>query len=95
MQDTYSTSDPALGSRVAYGLAGLPRFPQLCNLVQHQYSDLFLLRELLEVFPSHQPLHIEQVLQLLERRGVNTQTCYPRIAAILNSQSLPRATPTR
>jgi len=43
-------SDSPTGSWVATGLATLPLYPQVLNQIQHQYSDYFLLLELLRAF---------------------------------------------
>ena len=68
--------------RVATGLATLPFYPQVLDQPQQQYSDYFLLLELLRSFPE-QPLRESEIMLLLERRGINTRTCYPRLIEIL------------
>ena len=72
-------------SRLAWGLAVLPLYFQLFDVPRYQYSDYFLLAELLRVF-QEQPLSLAEVNQLLENRGVNTRSCQPRILAILNGK---------
>lgn len=70
------------GSLVAQGLAQIPLYPQLVNANRHQYSNLFLLRELLIVMPD-QPLGLGKILQQLERRGINTAACQRSLLQIL------------
>jgi hypothetical protein len=70
---------------VAAGLASLPLYPQILNRPQQQYSDYFLLLEVLRIFPS-KPFSVGEMMQLLERRGVNTRTCYDRLLAIIEGQ---------
>ena len=68
--------------RVACGLASLALYPQILEVSQQQYSDFFLLWELTQVLGA-QTLSFEEILQLLERQGVNTRTCEARIQQIL------------
>ena len=70
---------------VACGLASLPLYPQILDVSQHQYSDFFLLWELMQVLGA-QTLSFQEILQLLEGRGVNTRTCEPRILRILEGK---------
>lgn len=72
-------------SRLAWGLAVLPLYFQVLDVSRHQYSDYFLLAELLRVF-KEQPLSLSEVYQLLENRGVNTRSVSNRILAILNGK---------
>jgi len=72
-------------SRIAYGLATLPLYPQVLDLPHQQYSSYFLLMELMRDFPN-QSLSVDSVLQLLERRGINTQVCQPQILALLEGK---------
>ena len=58
IQDTYSGERPNSCSRVAYGLINLARYPKVLDIHRQQYSDYFLLMELLRVFPS-QPLPVK------------------------------------
>ncbi|MBE9117382.1 hypothetical protein IQ249_15895 [Lusitaniella coriacea LEGE 07157] len=76
------TQDNPTSSLVALGLGRLPAFPQLLDALHHQYSDYFLLRELLHVLPNHS-FRIEEILQRLEKRGINTRTCRDRLLAFL------------
>jgi hypothetical protein len=101
LQDTY-TGDRSpspqenclpLCSRVAYGLATVPLHPQVINLPRQQYSDYFLLLELLRSFPD-QAVSAREVMQLLERRGINTQSCHLRILALLKGHLPPGLIPT-
>jgi hypothetical protein len=101
IQDTYtnsragSTQESRLPtcSRVAYGLATLPLHSQVLNLPRQQYSDYFLLMELLRAFPD-QPLSLSQIMQMLERRGINTQACRLHILALLEGHLPPGLVPT-
>ena len=70
---------------VACGLASLPLYPQILDVSQHQYSDFFLLWELMQVLGA-QTLSFQEILQLLEGIGVNTRTCEPRILRILEGK---------
>ncbi|NJO79499.1 MAG: hypothetical protein HC827_13945 [Cyanobacteria bacterium RM1_2_2] len=79
-------------SRVAYGLAVAPLHPQVIDRSRHQYSDYFLLLELLRTLPA-QPVPIETIMQLLEQRGIDTQTCRFRILALLDGQLPPGLVP--
>lgn len=72
-------------SRLAWGLSVLPVYFQVLDVSRHQYSDYFLLAELLRVF-EEQPLSLIEVNQLLEKRGINTRCCQARIMRILNGQ---------
>ncbi|MEB3338501.1 MAG: hypothetical protein VKJ46_13625, partial [Leptolyngbyaceae bacterium] len=87
VQDTYTSNTPnASGcSRVAYGLATLPLYPQVLDLPRQQYGDYFLLLELLRTFPE-QPLSVGAIMQSLERRGINTYACQLNILALLEGQ---------
>lgn len=82
IQDTYASEPFPPCSRVAYGLAAVPLHPQVLNGVRQQYSDYFLLRELLRVVPQ-QSFSVGSILQLLERQGINTQACQNRILSLL------------
>ena len=70
---------------VACGLASLPLYPQILDVSQQQYSDFFLLWELMQVLGA-QTLSFQEILQLLEGQGVNTRTCEPRILRILEGK---------
>lgn len=77
---------------VATGLATLPLYPQVLHRSQHQYSDYFLLLELIRAF-SHLPddsannsYSLEEIMQQLERRGLNTSVCYERLVNLVNGQ---------
>jgi len=82
IQDTYASEPFPPCSRVAYGLAAVPLHPQVLNGMRQQYSDYFLLRELLRVVPQ-QSFSVGSILQLLERQGINTQACQNRILSLL------------
>ena len=93
IQDTYATELPQSCSRVAYGLVNLARYFQVLNVTRQQYSDYFLLMELLRVFPQ-QPLPVGAIMHLLEQRGVNTQACHQHILALLEGHLPPGLVPT-
>ncbi|HBK23492.1 MAG TPA: hypothetical protein DDZ60_13570 [Planktothrix sp. UBA10369] len=80
-------------SRLAWGLAVLPLYFQVLDVSRHQYSDYFLLAELLRVF-KEQPLSLSEVHQLLENRGVNTRSVSNRILAILKGKLPPGLIPS-
>ncbi|GAB4149023.1 MAG: hypothetical protein Fur0046_27590 [Cyanobacteria bacterium J069] len=95
IQDTYLSATHAATacSRVAYGLAALPLHPHLLNQPRHQTSDYFLLMELLRTFPEH-PVTLDSVMQVLERRGIDTQSCRQHIFALLEGHLPPGLVPT-
>ncbi|MDV3351492.1 hypothetical protein QGP82_22505 [Leptothoe sp. LEGE 181152] len=93
IQDTYASELPHSCSRVAYGLVNLARYPQVLNVTRQQYSDYFLLMELLRVFPQ-QPLPVGAIMHLLEQRGINTQACHLHILALLEGHLPPGLVPT-
>lgn len=77
---------------VATGIATLPLYPQVLNRSQHQYSDYFLLLELIRAFPQSADnsatttYSLEEIMQQLERRGLNTNACYERLVGLVNGQ---------
>lgn len=83
IQDTYPATRSPVCSRVAYGLATLPLFPQVLDLPRQQYNDYFLLLELLRYEFPDRPLSSEEILQLLELHGINTRVCQQQIIAFL------------
>ncbi|MBE9070645.1 hypothetical protein IQ260_28805 [Leptolyngbya cf. ectocarpi LEGE 11479] len=93
IQDTYASELPQSCSRVAYGLVNLARYAQVLNVTRQQYSDYFLLMELLRVFPQ-QPLPVGAIMHLLEQRGINTQACHLHILALLEGHLPPGLVPT-
>ncbi len=93
IQDTYSGEYSDSCSRVAYGLANLCHYPQVLDTHRHQYSDYFLLLELLRVLPE-QPLPAGGILHLLEQRGINTQVCQSHILALIEGHLPPGLVPT-
>ncbi len=87
IQDTYSDgflgdTVPVTCSRVAYGLASLPLHPQILDVPRQQYSDFFLLMELLRIFPDA-PLTLPQILERFEQRGISTQVCQGQVLTLL------------
>ncbi|HEY9653842.1 MAG TPA: hypothetical protein V6C95_24480, partial [Coleofasciculaceae cyanobacterium] len=75
---------------IANGLASFPLYPQVLNRSQHQYSDYFLILELLRTFPettgnsAERSYTIGEIMQLLERRGLNTYACYDRLMRLVD-----------
>ncbi len=92
IQDTYAANRPPSCSRLAYGLVNLVYYPQALDLARQQYNDYFLLLEILRSFPQ-QPLTIHQMMQQLERFGINTQACYFHIMALLEGHLPPGLVP--
>ena len=96
IQDT----DSPTGSWVAAGLATLPLYPQLLNRTQQQYSDYFLVLELLRIFPettddlATRSFSIKEIMQQLERRGLNTSACYERLIHLIEGQLPPGLVPS-
>jgi hypothetical protein len=78
----YPESEDVKISRVACGLASLALYPRVLDVSRQQYGNFCLLWELMEVL-GEEALSFEQIVQLLERRGVNTRTCESRILGIL------------
>ena len=93
IQDTYSGEYSNSCSRVAYGLANLCHYPDVLDGNRHQYSDYFLLLELLRVLPD-QPLPAGGILHLLEQRGIDTQACQMHILALIEGHLPPGLVPT-
>lgn len=75
----------ATPDRVACGLALVPLYPQVLDSARQQYSDYFLLLEMLRILPN-QPLPLGRILQLLEHQGINTRACQFRLLALLEGQ---------
>lgn len=79
-------------SWVAAGLASLPLYPQVLNRTRQQYSDYFLLLELLRAFAqttgeaATRAYSLEEIMQQLERRGVNTGACYERLVRLVEGK---------
>ncbi|MEM6519644.1 MAG: hypothetical protein AAF722_09995, partial [Cyanobacteria bacterium P01_C01_bin.70] len=92
IQDTYPSHRPQTCSRVAYGLVNLCRYPQVLDMPRHQYSDYFLLHEIVRIMPDA-PLPFDGILHLLEEQGINTEVCRSRIAAILEGHLPPGLLP--
>ncbi len=84
--------DLSNGSWVATGLATLPLYPKVFNRLQQQYSDYFLLLELLRAFPetegdlAQRSYNLGEIMQKLERRGLNTSACYERLVRLVEGQ---------
>ncbi|HIK43949.1 MAG TPA: hypothetical protein IGR64_03575, partial [Leptolyngbyaceae cyanobacterium M65_K2018_010] len=92
VQDTYHSDRPPSCSRVAYGLVNLVRYPQVLDLTRHQYSDMFLLMELLRTFPD-QPMPLEGIWHLLKEKGLNVQACESHLMALLEGRLPPGLLP--
>ncbi|HEY9810652.1 MAG TPA: hypothetical protein V6D13_15085 [Halomicronema sp.] len=84
IQDTYPLTPSPGCSRVAYGLAALPLHPLVIPR-RHQYTDYFLLLELLTVGAGVAGT-LADILQVLELRGINTRICAERIRAFLDGE---------
>jgi hypothetical protein len=67
---------------LAAGLARLPLYPHLFNPQPHQYSNLFLTKEILATVPQT-PLSLADILKALEQRGINTAACRRAILRLL------------
>lgn len=85
LQDTQPKPSQPGCSRVAYGLAFIPLYPQVIAPKRQPYSEVFLLLELLRTLPSD-PLSFVQILSRLASRGINTDACRAQIRAILEGQ---------
>ena len=92
IQDTYSGEYSNSCSRVAYGLANVCNYPDVIDSNRHQYSDYFLLLELLRILPD-QPLPAGGILHLLAQRGVDTQACQSHILALIEGHLPPGLVP--
>lgn len=75
----------AMPNRIARGLATLPLYPQLLDAVRHQYSDYFLLHELVRILPN-ESLSVGRILQLLENQGIHTNFCQRQILSLLEGR---------
>ncbi|MEO1123633.1 MAG: hypothetical protein AAFX95_06095 [Cyanobacteria bacterium J06639_16] len=93
IQDTYPSDRPASCSRVAYGLVNLARYPNVLDITRQQYSDYFLLRELLRHLPE-MPLPVSGIMHRLEQQGLNTQACQMHLLALLEGHLPPGMVPT-
>jgi hypothetical protein len=93
VQDTYHSDRPPSCSRVAYGLVNLARYPQVLDLNRHQYSDMFLLMELLRTCPE-QPMPLSGILHLLQEQGLNVSVCEAHLMALLEGRLPPGLLPT-
>jgi len=82
IQETEIKSTVKPENRVATGLAILPLYTQLLDSSRQQYNDYFLLLELLRTF-DETPLSIGKIINLLERKGINTRACQQRLFALL------------
>lgn len=85
LQDTQPKPNLPGCSRVAYGLAFIPLYPQVVATGRQQYSDVFLLLELLRTLPPD-PLSQTDILRQLAYRGINTDACRAQIERLLRGQ---------
>ncbi|MBW4557421.1 MAG: hypothetical protein KME59_16055 [Trichormus sp. ATA11-4-KO1] len=93
IQDLYLGDNGAPNcSRVAYGLAMLPLYPQVLEEPRQQYTDYFLFTELLGLLPDR-TLSFSDILQLFEERGINTSICQQRLLAFLEGELPPGLIP--
>ncbi|MDJ1184712.1 hypothetical protein [Roseofilum casamattae] len=88
IQDRMDRHEAPKCSRVAYGLANLPLNPLFLDRPRHQYSDYFLLLELLRVMPAI-PISEKDIFQLLEKQGINTDSCRDRLRRLLQGTLPP------
>lgn len=70
----------------------LARYPQLLDLTRHQYSDMFLLMELLRTCPD-QPMPLSGLLHLLKEQGLNVDACEAHLMALLEGRLPPDCCP--
>jgi hypothetical protein len=78
---------------VVSGLARLPFFPQAGDRIRHQYSEYFLLYELLQILPNRS-FSLEELMAKLEVRGINTRACTPQVLSLLEGYLPPGLVPT-
>ncbi len=82
----HDSDSPELATNhIAHGLATLALYPQMLDSMRHQYSDYFLLHELLRILPN-EPLSVGRILQLLEKQGINTNFCQRTLLNLLEGQ---------
>lgn len=99
IQDTYvqagmfQDTAPHTWSRVAYGLATLPLHPAVLDQARQQYSDYFLLMELLRSCPDA-PFTLNSLMPVLSRRGIAAEVCQGHIFALLEGHLPPGLVPT-
>ncbi|MBD2105588.1 hypothetical protein [Nodosilinea sp. FACHB-13] len=93
VQDTYHSDRPPSCSRVTYGLVNLVRYPQVLDLTRHQYSDMFLLMEVLRTLPE-QPMPLSGILHLFKERGLNVDACQAHLMALLEGRLPPGLLPS-
>jgi hypothetical protein len=93
VQDTYHSDRPPSCSRVTYGLVNLVRYPQVLDLTRHQYSDMFLMMEVLRALPE-QPMPLNGILHLLKERGLNVEACQAHLMALLEGRLPPGLLPS-
>jgi hypothetical protein len=85
IQDDYRDGGLKTCSRVAHGLSVLPLYPQAISAAEYQYTDYFLIWELLQIFVD-KPLTFTEIMQLLQKRGINIRVCKDKILNILDAK---------
>jgi len=101
IQDTYAQANLASEhcipscSRVAYGLATLPLYPQVLDSVRHRYNDYFLLRSVLQLLPDR-AVSLAEVTQILGQHQVEMQSEIVRshLLALLEGHLPPGLVPS-
>ena len=78
---------------IAAGLAQFLHYPLHPDAGRQQYSDFFLLHELLQSYPDR-PLCRQEAIALLELRGIHMGGIESRLMALLNNQLPPGLIPT-
>jgi hypothetical protein len=69
-------------STVASGLAIAPTYRYLLDIARQQYSDYFLLQEICRL-NLQSAVNLNQLMQKLQNRGVNSRACRDRILTFL------------
>ncbi|NET49571.1 MAG: hypothetical protein F6K09_12805 [Merismopedia sp. SIO2A8] len=72
-------------SRVAYGLAALPLHPRIVDWTIRQPCEYDFLMELGRILPDR-PLTLREMLELLERRGINPVVSHPCVVSLLEGK---------
>ncbi|MDX2254302.1 MAG: hypothetical protein NW214_02190 [Pseudanabaenaceae cyanobacterium bins.39] len=67
---------------IANGLAVAPLYPHLYDVARQQYSDYFLLLEICRLNLT-KSISSKQLLEMLQKQGVNIKSCRDRILSIL------------
>jgi hypothetical protein len=93
VQDVYGEGKQATQTRIACGLAAVPLYPQLLPRGKAQYSDYFLLWELLDVLTRasldrvpKSCLTQSQIFQWLQQRGIPVVAVGDRLERLLENR---------